>query len=147
MSTRIYTIGFTGRSARDFFGALRKAGVRRVVDVRLRNTSQLAGFAKRNDLAFFLEELGGIEYVEEPLLAPTPALLDRYRKEDHDWNAYAADFTGLMAQREVERSLDPNRLEGPAALLCSEPTAARCHRRLVLEYLCSRWRGLEAVHL
>lgn len=144
---RVYSIGFTGRSARDFFTALRKAGVKRVVDVRLRNTSQLSGFAKRDDLAFFLQELGGIEYVEEPLLAPTPALLDRYRKEDRDWAAYAADFDRLMAERAIEDALDPGRLDGPAALLCSEPTAARCHRRLVLEYLAARWGGVEIRHL
>ena len=143
----VYTIGFTRRSAAAFFGALRESGIRRLLDVRLNNTSQLAGFSKRDDLAYFLRELCGAEYVHEPLLAPTQELLDGYRKARGSWDAYAEDFLALLAERGVERTLDRSLLAGPTVLLCSEPTADRCHRRLVLEYLAARWGDVTPVHL
>ena len=143
----VYTIGFTRRSAAAFFGALREAGVRRLLDVRLNNTSQLAGFAKRDDLEYFLRELCGAEYVHEPLLAPTQELLDGYRKARGSWDACAEQFVALLAEREVERALDCSLLAGPTVLLCSAPTADRCHRRLVLEYLAARWGDVTRVHL
>lgn len=143
----VYTIGFTRRSAAAFFGALRDAGIRCLLDVRLNNTSQLAGFAKRDDLAYFLHELCGAEYVHEPLLAPTRELLDAYRKTRGSWEQYAEQFLALLAEREVERVLDRALLAGPTVLLCSEPTAERCHRRLVLEYLAAAWGDVSPVHL
>ncbi len=143
----VYTIGFTQRSAAAFFGALREAGIRRLLDVRLNNTSQLAGFAKRDDLEYFLRELCGAEYVQEPLLAPTRDMLDGYRKARGSWDAYAEQFRALLAERGVERILDRSLLAGPTVLLCSEPTADRCHRRLVLDYLAARWGDLTPVHL
>ena len=143
----VYTIGFTQRSAAAFFGALREAGVRRLLDVRLNNTSQLAGFAKRDDLEYFLRELCGAEYVHAPLLAPTHELLDAYRKARGSWDAYAERFLALLRERRVEQVLDRAILAGPTALLCSEPTADRCHRRLVLEYLASAWGDVMPVHL
>ena len=139
-NTTITTIGFTKTTAEGFFERLLKSGVKRVVDVRLRNTSQLAGFAKSDDLAYFLKKIGGIEYAHQPLLAPTDAMLKAYKKEKGDWDAYEARFMALMAQRQIENRLRPEMLEG-TCLLCSEATPHHCHRRLVCEYLNDKWNG------
>jgi uncharacterized protein (DUF488 family) len=144
---RIYTIGFTQTSAEDFFGRLADAGVRRVLDVRLSNTSQLAGFAKARDLPYFLTELVGADYAHEPLLAPTKELLDAYKKDGGSWQSYERDFMALMASRQIDQAIDPSDFATPTALLCSEPTAERCHRRLVCEYLAAHWPDLKATHL
>src|SRR5438045_349768 len=117
---QLYTIGFTQRSAADFFGALKGAGVKRLLDVRLNNTSQLAGFTKREHLPYFLRELCGADYVHEPLLAPSPELFTFRRKQHGNWDDYAAGYRRLLAEREVERRLDPGLLEGPTVLLCTE---------------------------
>ena len=144
----IYTIGFTKKSAEQFFGALRQAGIRRLLDVRLNNVSQLAGFSKRDDLAYFLRELCQVEYRHEPLLAPTQELLDEYRKTGSGWDRYEIGFLRLMSDRSVEERISPDLFSEPTALLCSEPTAQRCHRRLVIEYLNDRWGDvLQPVHL
>ena len=100
----IYSIGFTQRTAGEFFGALKVAGIKRLMDVRLNNTSQLAAFAKRDDLAYFLREICGAEYEHEPLLAPTQEMLDAYKKRKGDWAAYERDFFALMRQRGIKRS-------------------------------------------
>ena len=102
---KLFTIGFTKKSADRFFGLLRTSGARRVVDVRLNNVSQLAGFAKRDDLAFFLAEICGIEYVHLPDLAPTKEMLDEYRKRGGDWETYEARFLDLMRRRRIEKSI------------------------------------------
>lgn len=141
----IYTIGFTQSSAEHFFTRLSAAGVRRLIDVRLNNMSQLAGFSKRDDLRFFLQAICGIEYVQLPDLAPTQALLDAYRKVSHDWSGYASDFVTLMAARKIEE-LDRTLFDG-ACLLCSEAQPHHCHRRLVAEYLGERWGEVEIRHL
>jgi uncharacterized protein (DUF488 family) len=143
----ILTIGFTKKTAAQFFGILKRAGVRRLIDVRLNNVSQLAGFTKRDDLAFFLREICEAEYVHEPLLAPTQEMLDRYKKHGGDWDAYAIEFNGLIAERRIEAAIDPRLFDEPAVLLCSEPTAECCHRRLVAEYLQSKWDGVTVRHL
>jgi uncharacterized protein (DUF488 family) len=143
----IYTIGFTRKSAADFFGKLRQAGIKRLIDIRLHNVSQLAGFSKRNDLAFFVRELCGAEYVHEPLLAPTPALFDGLKKLKGSWQEYERGFLDLMAQRKIEERLGRDFFTGPAVLLCSEPTADHCHRRLILEHLQRPWNDLHAIHL
>ena len=143
----VYSIGFTKKSAADFFGALRKAGVRRLLDIRLNNSSQLAGFTKREDLPFFLRELCGAEYRHEPQLAPTQELLDGYRKEKRGWPDYERCFRELMAERQIEQAIDRDLFAVPTVLLCSEPTADRCHRRLVLEYLQAKWGNLTIRHL
>lgn len=146
-STDLCTIGFTRTSAEHFFDRLLAAGVREVVDVRLHNTSQLAGFAKADDLAFFLRRIGGIGYRHEPLLAPTEEMLKSYRKEGVDWADYERRFLGLMAERRVEERLRPEQFRG-ACLLCSEATPHHCHRRLVAEYLNGKWGGaLKVRHL
>jgi len=116
--------------------------------VRLNNSSQLAGFTKRDDLSYFLEELCGAEYLHEPLLAPTRDILDAYRKGKEGWAAYERRFLELMRERRIEEALDRSLFEvAPTALLCSEAGPERCHRRLVLEYLDSEWGGIRAVHL
>jgi len=146
---QVYTLGFTQRTAEDFFGALRQAGVRRVLDVRLGNVSQLSAFTKRDDLLFFLRELCGAEYVHEPLLAPTRDMRDAFKRAGGSWAEYERRFLDLLEQRLVEERLDPELFAGPTALLCSERQPAHCHRRLVLEYLQQRWKAvsLEIVHL
>lgn len=143
----IYTIGFTQTTAEHFFGRLKAAGVKRLLDVRLNNSSQLAGFAKAQDLPYFLRELVGAEYEHEARLAPTRELLDAYRKADGDWADYERAFLGLMAAREIERTLSPAQFDTPTALLCSEATADRCHRRLICEHLAAHWPGVKATHL
>jgi len=147
MALTLYTIGFNRTSAARFFGALRLAGVRRLLDVRLHNTSQLAGFAKRDDLAFFVAELLGGDYQEEPLLAPTEELLTAYRGRKLDWRCYSTAFADLLVDRQVEHHLPRHLFAGPTALLCSEASADRCHRRLVAEHLATTWGDLEIVHL
>jgi uncharacterized protein (DUF488 family) len=143
----IYTIGFTRTTAESFFTRLADAGVERLLDVRLNNSSQLAGFAKAQDLPFFLRRLVGAEYRHEPLLAPTQDILDAFKKRKGGWDEYVERFMQLMAERRIEERLDPAVFERPTALLCSEATADRCHRRLVCEYLGSHWPSVSAVHL
>ncbi len=143
----VFTIGFTQTTAADFFGKLRRYGIRRLVDVRLNNVSQLAAFAKRDDLAYFLKELCGAEYLHEIRLAPTQEMLDAYKKQKGSWDVYAALFLDLIQQRRIETELNPDLFDVPTALLCSEPTADHCHRRLVLEYLQGKWSDVRAVHL
>jgi uncharacterized protein (DUF488 family) len=143
----VYTIGFTKRTAGDFFGALRRVGIQRLLDVRLKNASQLAGFTKRDDLPFFLRELCGADYTHDTRLAPTPELLADYRKGGLSWPEYERRFRALLAERQPEKLLDPGAFATPTVLLCSETTAERCHRRLVLEHLQQRWGDLQLVHL
>lgn len=144
---KAYSVGFGKKNAEQFFGLLRRSGIRRVVDIRLRNTSQLAGFTKREDLPYFLRELCGAEYRHEPLLAPTDAILDGYKKAGGDWAAYEGAFLPLLKERRIERHLPRDLFAVPTVLLCAEPTAEHCHRRLVLEYLRKKWGDLEIVHL
>jgi uncharacterized protein (DUF488 family) len=143
----VYTIGFTQTPAAEFFGKLKQAGIRRLVDVRLNNVSQLAGFAKRDDLRFFLSEICGAEYVHEPRLAPSREILDAYKKQKGSWEDFQRRFLELMAERQIETALDPRLFDVPAVLLCSEHTADRCHRRLILEYLDGKWGNVRAIHL
>ena len=143
---RIVTIGFTKKPARRFFGLLRDSGVKRVLDVRLNNASQLSGFAKRDDLAWFLDQLCAIGYVHEPRLAPTSTLLSDYRKKRIDWDTYTTRFLDLMHERRVDETIPRELLDG-GCLLCSEHQPHRCHRRLVAEYLDDRWGGIRIEHL
>jgi uncharacterized protein (DUF488 family) len=143
----IYTIGFTQTTAERFFGRLRTAGVKRLLDVRLNNSSQLAGFAKAQDLPYFLGELVGAEYQHDIRLAPTRELLDSYRKGGGDWTSYERSFLQLMAERRIEHALSPAEFQTPTALLCSEATAEHCHRRLVCDHLAAHWPNVHATHL
>jgi uncharacterized protein (DUF488 family) len=144
---KIYTIGFTKKSAAEFFGILQSNGIRRLVDVRLNNVSQLAGFAKRDDLRYFLHAICGAEYVHEPLLAPTQEMLDAYKKTKGSWQDYATQFLELMVERRIESVIAPALFDVPAVLLCSEPAAEQCHRRLVVEYLQATWGDVTGHHL
>src|SRR5580693_8704684 len=114
----VFTIGFTKKTAAEFFGLLKRHGIKRLIDVRLNNVSQLAGFAKREDLQFFLRELCGADYVHETLLAPTQELLDSYKKQKGAWEDYARDFLALMAERKIEERLERALFAVPATLLC-----------------------------
>lgn len=143
---KLYTIGFTKKSASAFFGLLRDANVRKVADVRLNNTSQLAGFSKRDDLAFFLRELGGIEYEHLPVLAPTREIFDAFKKRGESWSDFVTAFQSLMRERGVERRLGPDDL-ADACLLCSEHRPDRCHRSVVAEYLADHWKEVDVLHL
>ena len=143
---RILTIGFTRKSAKRFFELLKKSGARRVVDVRLNNVSQLAGFAKKNDLAYFLDQMCHIDYWHVPELAPTKEPLDRYKKHGGSWNDYERKFVNLMAERRIEEKLEPEMLHD-ACLLCSEDKPHHCHRRLVAEYLKDHWGNVDIEHL
>jgi uncharacterized protein (DUF488 family) len=144
---QIHTIGFTQKSAEQFFELLREAGIQRLIDVRIHNSSQLAGFSKGGDLRYFLRAILDAEYVHEPLLAPTEELLVNYRKKRTSWDSYVHIFNGLLAEREIASTLDKALFDRPAVLLCSEPTADQCHRRLVAEYLQRHWDDVTIVHL
>lgn len=144
--TKVFTIGFTKKSAEEFFTKLKDAGVKRLVDVRLNNISQLAGFAKKDDLRYFLQTICGIEYVHKLELAPTQELLDSYRKQKVKWSLYEPRFLKLMASRKIEEVVSRELLDG-ACLLCSEDEPTHCHRRLVAEYLGKHWADLEIVHI
>ena len=143
---KVSTIGFTRKPASRFFDLLRGSGARRVVDVRLNNGSQLAGFAKKEDLAYFLGELCGMEYVHLPALAPTKEMLDDYKKRKGDWKTYEDRFLALMRQRRIEDTV-PREIVADGCLLCSEDKPHHCHRRLVAEYLKQHWGEVEIVHL
>ena len=143
----IYSIGFTQKSASEFFDTLKAHRIERLLDVRLNNTSQLAAFAKQSDLPYFLKEICRIAYEHEPLLAPTQEILDAYKKEKTGWDAYEKAFHALLRSRKIESKIDRKSFARKTVLLCSEPTAEHCHRRLVLEYLQKRWEGVEIHHL
>ncbi|MCE2853097.1 MAG: DUF488 family protein [Roseiflexaceae bacterium] len=142
----VYTIGFTKKNAAQFFEMLKSSGAKRIVDVRLNNISQLAGFSKRDDLAYFARTICTIEYVHLPMLAPTQDILDAYKKNNGDWAVYEQQFLRLMQQRDIARTLDPS-IIADGCLLCSEDTPTHCHRRLVLEYLASHWGPMQITHL
>ncbi|MBO3707318.1 MAG: DUF488 domain-containing protein [Candidatus Accumulibacter sp.] len=142
----MFTIGFTKKSAEAFFGKLTRSGAKRVVDVRLNNVSQLAGFAKRNDLQFFLREICHMDYVHVPELTPTQDILDEYKKNKGDWGVYEQKFLELMRKREIEKKIDPAVI-ADGCLLCSEDKPHYCHRRLVAEYLKSHWGDVEVSHI
>lgn len=144
----IFTIGFTRTTAEHFFGRLKSNRIERLLDVRLNNKSQLAGFAKRDDLAYFLRELVGVEYEHAPLLAPTQDILDDFKKKGQmPWEEYERRFNSLLQEREVENELSPQEFTRRTVLLCSESTPEHCHRRLVAEYLRDRWGEVNIVHL
>jgi uncharacterized protein (DUF488 family) len=143
----IYSIGFTQKSAREFFDTLKARGIERLLDVRLNNTSQLAAFAKQADLAYFLGEICGAAYEHEPLLAPTQDILDEFKKRKGSWEAYSEAYLSLIRSRKVESALSKESFQKKTVLLCSEVTAEHCHRRLALEYLQNKWGSVKIIHL
>jgi uncharacterized protein (DUF488 family) len=142
----VFTIGFTQKTAEQFFERLRAAGVKRIVDVRLNNDSNLAGFTKRSHLPYFLTEILGIDYVEAPLLAPSKELFTKFKTNKGRWEDYQRDFNALLTERRIEDKIDPALLAS-GCLLCSEPEPDECHRRLVVEYLQRHWGNLCIQHL
>lgn len=143
---KIFTIGFTKKSAESFFTKLQRAGVKHLVDVRLNNVSQLAGFTKRDDLRYFTKAICNINYVHLPDLAPTQDILDAYKKHKGDWGLYERQFLDLMTMRRIEDKVSHEVLEG-SCLLCSEDKPHHCHRRLVAEYLQKKWGDVEIEHI
>ena len=131
---KIFTIGFTKKSAAVFFDLIKSADIKTLLDVRLNNVSQLAGFAKKNDLKFFLNELCDSDYIHVPEFAPTKTLLDQYKKNEISWEKYENEFLDLLHQRSIEKHLDIKILD-KSCLLCSEHEPHMCHRKLVAEYL------------
>ena len=144
---KLYTIGFTKKSAERFFSLLREAGVTRLIDIRLHPAGQLAGFTKQEDLRFFLRELASCDYYHLPELAPSPEILAAYRAS-RDWHTYRTQFELLMDERGVPSTLDRAVFEERiCCVLCSEATPEQCHRRLVADRLAKHWPGTEVIHL
>lgn len=143
---KLFTLGFTQKSAEQFFSLLKNPSVKKLVDVRLNNISQLAGFTKKNDLKYFVQEICGIDYYHLPELAPTKVMLDSYKKGGGPWENYEKQFLSLMKERRIESKVNKELLDG-ACLLCSEATPHHCHRRLVAEYLREKWGSIEIIHL
>ncbi len=145
---KLFTIGFTQKSAETFFTQLKKSLVRTLIDTRLNNRSQLSGFAKQKDLQYFLRELCEIDYLHLPQLAPTQDILDAFKKKKGPWDAYERSFRALMLARKLEEEFQPELFDN-ACLLCSEHKPHHCHRRLVAEYLREKWNGIniEIEHL
>jgi len=143
---KLFTIGFTQKSAEEFFTALQRAGVKRIIDIRLNNLSQLAGFAKKHDLAYFLKKIGDIDYMHRPDLAPTQEMLNAYKKKNTSWDVFEKAFLHLTERRRIEEKMDAAQLD-KGCLLCSEADPAHCHRRLVGEYLQKKIENLELCHL
>jgi uncharacterized protein (DUF488 family) len=143
---KIYTIGFTKKSAESFFETLKRAGVKRLVDVRIHNSGQLAGFSKKDDLEYFLKTICGIEYLHMPELGPTEELFTWYKKFKGKWAEYEKLFVEMLGQRRIENVVDKKTMDG-ACLLCVEDWPDHCHRRLVAEYLEEKWPSVEIEHL
>jgi uncharacterized protein (DUF488 family) len=144
---KIFTIGFTKKSAETFFTRLKTAGVKRLIDVRLNNVSQLAGFTKKDDLRYFTKTICSIDYVHLPELAPTSEILDHYKRQKNgDWELYERQFLDLMRSRHIEDKASREMLDG-GCLLCSEETPHQCHRRLVAEYLKEHWGDVQIEHI
>ena len=144
--TTLFTIGFTKKNAQTFFSKLKSAGVKKIIDIRLNNVSQLAGFAKRDDLSYFLKELCDCDYIHKPTFGPTKEILDAYKKKQIDWNEYVRQFSKLIKDRAIENKISVEELNN-ACLLCSEPTPEKCHRRLVAEYFRDKYNDIEIKHL
>ena len=143
---KLYTIGFTGKSAEHFFSLLRTAGVKRIIDIRLNNKSQLAGWAKGSDLPFFSKEIGNIGYEHNIDFAPTKDLLSRYRDKNTSWQEYEIEFLNLLKSRNVAQRTDIEKL-GESCFLCSEHFPDHCHRRLLAEYFQQVNSEVEIIHL
>ena len=142
----IFTIGYAGKSAREFFTILKQTEIRKVIDVRLYNTSQLAGFTKKQDIEYFLQAIVGASYIHLPIMAPTKQLLNDYKKGLINWQQYETQFNAIITQRQIEKHIVLQDME-MTCFLCSEAKANNCHRRLVAEYLAKHWQNVSIHHL
>jgi uncharacterized protein (DUF488 family) len=143
---KLLTIGFTQKTAEEFFETLQKNRVKIIIDTRLNNVSQLAGFTKKKDLAYFLDKIAKIDYIHNLELAPTQDILTEYKKNKGEWDIYEQQFQKLIKKRQIETKLTPESIDN-ACLLCSEAKPHHCHRRLVAEYLQQKWKNVEIIHL
>ncbi|WP_017209973.1 DUF488 family protein [Clostridium beijerinckii] len=148
---KLYTIGFTKKSAEEFFNILKKNDIKKILDIRLNNSSQLAGFTKGNDLMYFLETICGIKYEHNIELAPTKEILSDYKNKKISWNEYENQFIDLINKRNLGNKILAKYVDevDGICLLCSESTAENCHRRLVAEYIKNNLHhyDIEIVHL
>lgn len=147
--TRIYTIGYSKKDAQTFFGILINHKVKQVLDIRLNNTSQLSGFAKRTDLGYFLKEIASIKYTHDTRFAPTKELRNEYRHNGKDWSQYERTFGTILAARNLLNIVQEEYIESlnGICLLCSEAEPSKCHRRLVAEYIQQNLNDIEIIHL
>jgi uncharacterized protein (DUF488 family) len=143
---KLYTIGFTGKSAEQFFTLLQNSKVQRLVDTRINNVSQLAGYAKAADLAFFTKTIAHADYMHNIDFAPTKDLLADYRNKKLTWTAYENEYFNLLDRRKIANKINIEELH-QNCLLCSEHTPEKCHRRLLAEFLQQRFGGIDVVHL
>lgn len=143
---KLFTIGFTNKSAAQFFDLLKKNKVAAIVDTRVNNVSQLSGFAKGADLAFFAKEICHIGYAHNLDFAPTKDLLSDYRNHKIDWKKYEAEYLNLLDLRQLKKHVNIEKLH-ENCLLCSEHTPEKCHRRLLAEYFKAARNDVEIVHL
>ena len=143
---RVFTIGCAGKNARQFFSILKQSGIRKVIDVRLYNTSQLAGFTRKHDVEYFLQAIVGAEYIHMPIMAPTKQLLNDYKKRLISWQQYETEFKSIITQRKIDKHITLQDMD-MSCFLCSEATADNCHRRLVAEYLAGFWPNISIIHL
>lgn len=143
---KLYTIGFSKKNAKHFFELIKKNNIKKVIDIRLNNKSQLAGFTKKDDLKYFLKEICNTEYVHYVFLAPTKTLLNNFKKGIITWEEYKNEYTKLLKERDIIKKIDVNILNN-SCLLCSEASPEFCHRRLLSEYFAQEFEGLEIIHL
>lgn len=143
---KLFTIGYAGKDAQDFFTILKQAGIKKVVDVRLYNTSQLAGFTKKRDVEYFLQTIVGAKYAHLPVMAPTKQLLNDYKKGSISWQQYETEFNLIITERQIEKQIMAEDMD-MIGFLCSEASADKCHRRLVAEYLAKHGQNISIVHL
>lgn len=143
---KVFTIGYAGKNARQFFSILKQAGIRKVIDVRLYNTSQLAGFTKKQDVEYFLQAIVGAKYIHMPIMAPTKQLLNDFKKRVISWQQYETEFKSIITRRQIDKHITLQDMD-MSCFLCSEATADNCHRRLVAEYLAGLWPNISIIHL
>jgi len=143
---KVFTMGYVGKNAREFFDILKQTGIKKVADVRLYNTSQLGGFTKKQDLEYFLQTIVGAEYIHMPVMAPTKQLLNDYKKGRLSWPQYENQFNSFIAERQIEKHVMLQDMD-MMCFLCSEAKADNCHRRLVAEYLAEHWKSISINHL
>lgn len=141
----LYTIGFAQKPAKVFFEILTKNKVARVIDIRLNNKSQLAGFTKSDDLEYFLEKIAGIEYRYLPECAPPKEVFDGFRDNKIGWPELEKQYLLALEQRDILKN--GAQLFENACLLCSEPKPQQCHRRLLAEFISQRVPGVNIIHL